>query len=225
MHLQFGKQIASLLIDTAQAIITEHDPHTIAQHPLIFRVGSGKATYFKASRQSRWSLREMRVITIGAGMVVDKAISREHASRWRTGKEILGRAYWQGELTLQSVLAHTILHEYAHYLQHIRGLRRHGSVHDAGFYHCLDALYATQLPQYLMQALNADAEFAQLRFEKNVAEVIHVPSVKHGDEVMFAYRGEQQWGTIVRVNRTRHTVRLACDTKMYVPKSLILAVR
>jgi hypothetical protein len=225
MNAEDGKIIAALLVNTAQGLLSEFDAASLTRYPVTFRAGSGKATYFKASRVSGWSLSEVLIITIGAGMVIDKANSREHASRWRTGKEILSRGYWQGELTLQSVLVHTVMHEYAHYHQYIKGLRRPGSVHDDGFYQCLDALYASALPQQLMQALTEHLDFAQLSFANTDNDPVDVPTAVQGDEVLFTYKNQHLWARIVRVNRTRYTVRLACDSMMYVPKGQILAVR
>jgi hypothetical protein len=215
------KQLAAFLLQTADHVFLTYDDSHRQNFPLTFRVGVGKATYYQSVRNTFWQSQPKRQITIGAKMVQDKLSSINKASLWRTAKEINTMRYWDGKLTPQTLLCHTLLHEYAHYHQETKGYRRANSVHDAGFYRCLDALYAGPVAQSLMNALMAHNAFCELDFVES--DEATGPANSHfavGQIISFDYAKETHVATILRVNKVRLTVELKSGSKMYVPKSL-----
>ncbi len=215
------KQLAVCLLQTADHVFLTYDLCHRQSYPLIFRVGVGKATYYQSSRNTLWQSQPKRQITIGAKMVQDKLSSINKARLWRTAKEINTMRYWDGKLTPQTLLCHTLLHEYAHYHQETKGYRRENSVHDAGFYRCLDALYEGPVAQSLMHALMDHNAFSELDFAESDEAI--GPANAHfyvGQIISFDYAKETHVATILRVNKVRLTVELKSGSRMYVPKSL-----
>lgn len=100
---------------------------------LILRVGTGRATCVKHSRSGKGPLQ----LTYGVKMIASKTDARM-LCQWLSGKEILERGYFGGELTLLNALAHTIVHEFGHVVQVLMGAREPGSSHSPEFYRILD---------------------------------------------------------------------------------------
>lgn len=217
--------LAHYLINTSKGVFYENDGDRLQRYPLSFRVGSGKATYYKASRKSMWSGAWERQITIGKKMITSKLSSYSEASLWRTANEITKYHYFKGLLTPQTLLSHTLLHEYAHYVQETSGLRRPGAVHDSGFYRCLSDLYQSGLADKLYFELCKSEEFVALTFSKNKPAEYIENNFTVGQTVSFDYKSQSQTAIILRVNRTRLTVILPCGLRMYVPKKLVTVVK
>ena len=91
---------------------------------LALRVGSGQATYHRFDPRKKQHL-----ITYGARMIAAKH-QPATAQGWLSTREIRGRGYFGGEVTVLNLLAHTCCHEFAHLLQHSAGQRHYGSVHN-----------------------------------------------------------------------------------------------
>ncbi|HBM51120.1 MAG TPA: hypothetical protein DD385_13410, partial [Marinobacter sp.] len=91
---------------------------------LVLRVGSGQATYHRYDPRKKQHL-----ITYGARMIAAKH-QPETAQGWLSTREIRSRGYFEGEVSVLNLLAHTCCHEFAHLLQHSAGQRHYGSVHN-----------------------------------------------------------------------------------------------
>lgn len=105
---------------------------------LLIRVGSGKKTYLSHKRDiSRGA--DMK-LTYGVLMIADKC-DPNRMGQWLSAREVKDRGYYGGELTLLNVLAHTICHEFGHFVQVILGRSYSGSVHNDEFYTILDRIH------------------------------------------------------------------------------------
>lgn len=119
---------------------------------LKLRVGSGKRTYLMA--QKDLSVDATMILNYGVKMVSRKT-DPDLMVGWRTAREIHQRGYYQGELTLLNVLAHTMAHEFSHFVQVVLGRAYDGSVHNAEFYAILDRLHASPDSLKIRDALHA----------------------------------------------------------------------
>lgn len=117
---------------------------------LILRVGSGKTTCVKHSRSRKGPL----TLTYGVKMIASKTDPRM-LCHWRSGKEILERGYFGGELTLLNALAHTIVHEFGHVIQVLMGTREPGSSHSPEFYQILDKAHRNGHAERIRDRLHA----------------------------------------------------------------------
>lgn len=107
---------------------------------LVLRVGSGEKTCVSHARDITKNAR--LTLTYGKMMVASKMDPGE-LCRWRTSREVFERNYFDKQLTLLNVLAHTIAHEFGHVVQNILGRRYDGSVHNKEFYAILDRIHAS----------------------------------------------------------------------------------
>ena len=107
------------------------------KYPLLVKIGSGGRTYHTLKRTNG---KYTHIVTYGKKMVLDK-YDKERAKNWTTGKEIVSRKYFNGDMTFLNLIAHTILHEMSHALQVIAGDRHYGSVHNPEFYKWLTLLH------------------------------------------------------------------------------------
>lgn len=118
---------------------------------LVLRVGTGKKTYLSHQRDVDHNAR--MTLTYGSQMVADKA-RPERLGLWRSGREVKERGYYGGELTLLNVLAHTMAHEFGHFVQVILGRRYSGSVHNDEFYQILDRIHGGSDGEKIRTALH-----------------------------------------------------------------------
>src|SRR5690606_4886537 len=88
---------------------------------LASRVGSGQAPYRRSDPRKKQHL-----ITYGARLIAAKH-QPATAQGWLSTREIRGRGYFGGEVSVLNLLAHTCCHEFAHLLQHSAGQRHYGS--------------------------------------------------------------------------------------------------
>lgn len=189
---------------------------------LALRVGSGQATYHRFDPRKKQHL-----ITYGARMIAAKH-QPETAQGWLSTREIRSRGYFDGEVSVLNLLAHTCCHEFAHLLQHSAGQRHYGSVHNRHFYEALDELHhsgaanATRL--YLAeQASGCGIELSTAPFE------FPSPTAEHrhwqvGDSVVFGDGRREIQGQVVRVNRKTCTVTVSQHARILryrVPLSLL----
>lgn len=106
------------------------------------RVGSGRATYVRhpAVMNSDPLKPFVMKLTYGEKMVESKCSTRQ-ALAWLSSREIMARGYFNKELTLLNILAHTCLHEFSHVCQVLLKRRYDGSVHNEEFYKILDSAH------------------------------------------------------------------------------------
>lgn len=144
------------------------------------RVGSGKATYLAhrhdVERDARMTL------TYGAKMVASKT-DPVKLCQWTTGREVSERGYYEGELTLLNVLAHTMAHEFGHFVQVILGRRYSGSVHNHEFYKILDRIHNSGEGDRIRTALDDRclAENINLREVAHSAQIESEPALRFSD--------------------------------------------
>lgn len=98
------------------------------------RAGEGMQTYHKFDPRSR-----THSITIGKKMILEK-LGHASASGWLSFKELERYGYYK-EITPVTLIAHSLIHEYAHALQTSQGARTRGSVHNHAFYAILASLH------------------------------------------------------------------------------------
>ena len=128
------------------------------------RVGAGNATYHRC-------VDHRHEITYGVGMIRSKH-SDQNISSWTTGREIIQRQYYGGNLSLLNALSHTCLHEFGHLIQVITGKRTAGSVHNEAFYAILDRLHASEVASLVRHELN-------LRVREKGALLSHLPVISN----------------------------------------------
>ncbi|MFT7465505.1 MAG: hypothetical protein ACI9EF_003874 [Pseudohongiellaceae bacterium] len=133
------RQLAAMLGDAVEQVLWPHyEGRVLAgsrQIQLRTRVGGGRATYHRSGPRSQ------HLIVFGWKMVQHKSSGWGAAVRWRSGKEMVARSYFDGRITLNAVLAHAACHEFAHLIQSVEGGRTRGSVHNRAFYAVLDSIY------------------------------------------------------------------------------------
>jgi hypothetical protein len=180
-------------------------------HHLRCRVGSGEATYYRLLGHRE------HLLNYGRKMVASK-FDAARAAQWRTGREIVQRSYFSGELTLSTVLAHTCCHEFGHIIQSIKGWIRYGSIHNREFYRILDRIHhsdsAQRVHSYIEQ--RAADQGLPLSFIDTAQAIPVVACFQPGELVCFEYRGRSVVGEVLRVNRKTVNVkpvtpRLAAD--------------
>ena len=189
---------------------------------LVLRVGSGQATYHRFDPR-----KNQHLITYGAHMITAKH-QPETAQDWLSTREIRGRGYFGGEVSVLNLLAHTCCHEFAHLLQHSAGQRHYGSVHNRHFYEALDELHNSGAAHATRQYLSERATLAGLELSGFAFEL---PDPAHtrrpwqvGDSVRFGSSQNEKQGKVIRVNRKTCTVAVihqARHLRYRVPLSLL----
>ena len=172
------------------------------RHHLQCRVGSGEATYYR-----RLGRRE-HLINYGCKMVASKQ-DQQIASRWLTGREILQRGYFGGELSLSGLLAHTCCHEFGHVLQSISGGLARGSIHNRAFYQIVDRIHGSGLASEVCRYIEHQARSRQLSlsFSPGASQSPFTQVFAPGELVSFEYRGQPVMGEVLRVNRKTVNVK------------------
>lgn len=200
--------IAELLCEATEQVLWREVQPWLAErgesHRLQCRVGSGEATYYRMLGDRR------HLLNYGRKMVASK-FNSAMAAQWRTGREILRRSYFDGELTLAGVLSHTCCHEFAHVIQGINGWIRYGSIHNREFYRILDRIHHSGSAQtvYSYVAEGAAQRGLALDFidDGQPSPVSAVASFRPGELVSFEYRGRSVLGEVLRVNRKTVNVK------------------
>ena len=169
---------------------------------LVFRVGSGKSTYHRHVKGDC-----NHVITFGAKMVQDK-FDPENARRWKTAREIQKRGYCDS-LTLLNLLSHTIMHEFAHFMQVCLGRVYRGSIHNEAFYEILENAYRSGAAEKVRERLQFECEQAglELVFHKSRQSSSEITAFKPGDIVFFKHKGKAISAIVEKINRETLTVR------------------
>lgn len=171
------------------------------QHRLHCRVGGGEATYYRARGPHD------HLLTYGWKMVASKH-DADRAALWRTGREIMNRGYFDGQLALSSLLAHTCCHEFAHLVQNINGWISRGSIHNGRFYQILDRMHASGAAVRVLNHIEQQAHRESWELDFFAAESpAPAPCLQPGAKVSFDYRGRVIRGEVIRVNRRTVNVR------------------
>lgn len=184
---------------------------------LILRVGRGKATCVKHRRNGTGPL----MLTFGVKMIASKTDPRM-LCRWRSGKEILERGYFGGELTLLNVLAHTVVHEFGHVVQVLMGVREPGSSHSPEFYQILDKAHrnghADRIRDCLHNAcLQRGIDLASISYSSDVPSPttgsgVAMDNLSVGDTVYLREVDFLKYNPLVVTKKNRKTVALRSQT-------------
>ena len=210
-----ARQLAQTLCDATEQVLLptipawtrSHDVERLGSGQLprpTLRVGGGRATHHRFDRHSG-----EHSITFGIKMVADKLAPADCGS-WLSAREILGRGYFEGQISAANLLAHTGCHEFAHFLQTITGGRRRGSVHNRAFYRILDTLHRQQIAEDFRLGL------LDLVRSRGLALSVHVVRMPDPDaslarfspgDLVFFGRGNTLEGRVTRINRKTCSVQ------------------
>jgi len=211
-----SKIVSAMLVACETIVRKKYEPIVRKQYPryahtLCFVKGHGVKTYHR--RKDSYSDYKRHVITFGVKMVALKVSSKQRAASCLTGSEILNMHFLGGELTLKNVLIHTIVHEFAHYLQVIAGDRHRRSVHNDAFYSIVRRLYDEGLGEALITFFDTDPVLKELCFATNngdldaqaSTEIFSRHNIDVGNVVVFTgrIRGKgtlSLQGTVTRIN-------------------------
>jgi hypothetical protein len=181
--------IVNLMIEASKKVLIKKIEEWLAKkHPqktICFRAGSGKSTHHKKLSKHQHE------ITYGVKMVENKISSMRSCSRWTTGKEIISRKYYNGEVTIQHALAHTVVHECAHFIQVLGEFRDYGSVHNDKFYEILDRMHASGIADDVLAYLNKFETFRNLEFidqDTPITSIYNNKNIRKGYVVSFKSR-------------------------------------
>lgn len=200
--------IGTLMCQATRDILWTPAKHSVRdRNPnarLALRVGSGQATYHRFDPRAKKHL-----INYGSKMIVAKQ-RPETAQGWLSTREIRGKGYFGGEVSVLNLLAHTCCHEFAHLLQHSAGQRHYGSVHNRYFYGFLDELHRNGSATATRRFLAEEAQTLGIDLPTTVfalpAHAIEQRRWQAGDPVSFGNGAHRKIGQIVRVNRKTCTV-------------------
>lgn len=179
---------------------------------LALRVGSGQATYHRFDPRKKQHL-----ITYGARMIAAKH-EPATAQGWLSTREIHGRGYFGGEVSVLNLLAHTCCHEFAHLLQHSAGQRLYGSVHNRHFYEALDELHNSGAAKATRQYLSEQAALAGIELSGSPFQLPNPVQARQqwqiGDAVRFGNGRSEKKGEVIRVNRKTCTVLVSHQSRL-----------
>lgn len=186
---------------------------------LKLRVGSGEKTYLSHRRDVDKDAR--MTLTFGSKMVASKTNPVE-LGNWRTGKEVGERGYYGGEVTLLNVLAHTMAHEFGHFVQVVLGRRYSGSVHNPEFYTVLDRIHAKGEGDRIRAALherclihNIDLMKIGAIAQASSEPVLTMRDIRRGQELWFRDPSLHCHNPVrvIKKNRTRIVVQGVQDSR------------
>jgi hypothetical protein len=203
-----SRAIAQLMCDTTRDTLWFHYHHRIRQTrpqaDLACRTGSGRATYHRYDHRH-----QRHLITYGVRMVMAKQ-TPDTAASWLSTREIRGRGYFGGEISVLNLLAHTCTHEFAHLLQQHAGKRYHGSVHNQYFYQLLDQLngdgLADRTRRHLADLARSQGVFLDDRAMAMPCQRQQAGQWQKGDPVRFGEGRTAREGQVLKVNRRTCTV-------------------
>lgn len=199
--------IARLLCELTRDLLWPHYAEEVGRclpgRRLLTRVGHGRATYFKPGKDTL-------LINYGVKMVASKRCPVA-ARQWTTMREILRRGYFDGDPGYAGLLAHTVVHEFAHLLQHARGTVAKGSIHNRHFHDYLDEIHAAGLGNRVRHRLQEQARQLNLPLTftpspSTATTATDVSGFRKGQQVRFSHRGKIHHGRVLRVNRKTLTV-------------------
>jgi hypothetical protein len=212
-----------------------------AGHSFSARVGKGQSTNHKLIDREH-------VLTFGVLMVEDK-LTEHSTAKWLSVREIARYRFYNGKVNLINLMAHVILHEYAHALQTVAGERLRGSVHNSGFYRILRNLHAEHgetirekvIAHFESHGISTEWREAPKQtltettpFGDRIGDPRRAPATptdreegKHqlatGQTVSFTHKDRRIVGTIQKMNPTRAKVDTAIGT-YNVPYRMLSAV-
>tara|TARA_B100002049_G_scaffold45730_1_gene31914 strand:+ start:6837 stop:7511 length:675 start_codon:yes stop_codon:yes gene_type:complete len=197
--------IAKLMVKATEVVLYQQQRAWLKQsHPdvtLLVRVGGGFGTHC-----TRYTNRDY-AITYGIDMIANKLDSENCGADWATHKEIVNRGYFNGSTTIQNLLAHTVIHEYAHFFQFLTDGVKKNSIHNAAFYKIVDNLYRAGLAEDVLMYMRQYSPFNALKFTSKHIKTYTLNDVDRGDFVkLYASYGWTGRGRVLSKHRTRMKV-------------------
>lgn len=127
-----AKKIAKIMCQSTLHVFNELIPSGFNFET---RVGHGKKTYHRKIGLNQ------SIITYGFKAILSKQSSFSKAAGWLSTKEIIKYKFFNGNVTFKNLIIHTVIHEFSHFIQCLRGHRLLNSVHNDQFYSILKEMY------------------------------------------------------------------------------------
>jgi hypothetical protein len=211
-------RVAQHMCDVTRDILWAHSKDwALKKSPhlkISFEIGTGKKTYCRSPAQSTKPI-GWAIIRYGRVMVAEKyhpALSRG----WLSTRELIGRNYYEGEVTPLNLLSHVVVHEYGHFTQILLGRRYDGAVHNTEFYEILDRIHrnghAERVKTELSRRLsgeNIPLNFIVLPHMEGREYFNSMDEISVGVKVGFERRGKIYAGRVIKKNR--RTVQVSSE--------------
>ncbi|PSV00593.1 hypothetical protein [Photobacterium kishitanii] len=131
------------------------------------RYGTGRSTHVESTYIS--SIKVKVTFTFGMKMIKDLIHSKATCLKWIQRREIEELNFFDGKITPQNLLVHTIFHEFAHLLSNSRSdykqvFRAHRTPHDQNFYVTLREVHNSTIAKVVKAKLYEDNIFRNLEF-------------------------------------------------------------
>ncbi|ENV5902563.1 hypothetical protein NI385_28440 (plasmid) [Vibrio parahaemolyticus] len=208
-----SEYIATIMIDAATSILFKEYQSEIEAKKgfkITTRVGSGHRT--KCSLKGYNGYLKI-TYQIGKKIIESKQTSYLELAKWRSSSEIVSKhKFFDGNLTVQTSLAHTVLHEFAHLLDIIRNFtydpnRKRNNVHGAVFISILEELRQKGLDKKVYDQLMLDPLFRSLEIQ----DTSNIPAKTYSQENVskgsfYKVIIEDRIGTFKVLNTNRKTV-------------------
>ncbi len=206
MNTGQAKAITHIMCNLTTTILYEHVSPWLNQkfnEPVRLDVmpGRGGRTYHQKIKLNHHK------IVYGPSMVLSKFENRA-GSLWTTEKEIASRGYYNGDLSLTSLLAHTCCHEFSHFIQVLNGWRYRGDVHNDEFYSILDRLHQNEVAENIRVRLHQGLLDAGLpidkieNMQKSTDTEPYIRTLKKGDPILIISGNKTLNATFTKSNRT-----------------------
>lgn len=191
-----------------------------------YRVGSGNSTYYRRKQVIKDVFEH--TITFGSKMIESKTHSDE-LNLWTCSKEILKYGFFNRNVTIQTSLTQTVLHEFAHFITTKKYGRTKGVSHGDDFYRelkSINSLYAEKIFYFLMTfEVFKNIEITEkLKCKTNALE--SKPNYRNnnifnvGDHVYFMHKSKKVYGIIISRNQKTYSIDTQ-DSSFRVPKFMV----
>lgn len=174
-----SKDIAAVMVECVNDILFPHfykeETSHSYKHTLIAKIGYGARTYHQKKNRNE------HIIVFGKKLIESKLKSINHASIWITFNEIQKYKFFNGEISLKNLLVATVIHEFGHYIQTVRGHRLPGSVHNKEFYNILIELYQDGFGEILLDYFNNDIRTCDIEFQSKEDIIDRTVGISHSD--------------------------------------------
>lgn len=203
-------KIASTLCDITTELLNDSDVQfngtSLSNIKLTNRIGSGLATYCKYDRNN-----SLYTITYGKKMIKSK-LNQNELPYWLTYREILKYNYFDNDISITSILSHTICHEFSHLLQQHAGWHIKGSVHSARFYEILSYMHDSGIANKVKNKLITICSLEDISLDTEIVKSKSIPiqdlSFDLNDKISFEYKSKIYDGIITKINRKTLIVKV-----------------
>ena len=208
--------IAQLMCDITRDLVWPHVQAITKSHghvmsgQLSARVGSGQKTYHQLSPVNG---RYTHKIIYGKKMVEQKkdyAFSKIALS----GREIINKNFYKGDLTYPNLIGHTVLHESGHAIQTVIEKRFANEVHNKHFYAVLEQLHeacgldTVRELESRAQRMGVSLEFDHTSYDldEHGQKKFKSLDIEHHQVVAVDVRGDRCLGVITKAGKEKSDV-------------------